>query len=160
MVAGLYWNPVLAKISFTSTTMVTRARRWMVCSRLRRPMANAPPSPLAEKICTLRSMAPHAVSASTTSRVASASVGADSNTLCRMANDLVQSSGGASPRPHATTFGNARVDTSAHDVPIEKIVLTPLSVTRPMFWNATDSMQPGHSVEPARKQLSRRAISL
>ena len=28
------------------------------------------------------------------------------------------------------------------------------------FWNATASMQPGHSVEPGRKQLSRVAISL
>jgi len=43
--AGLYWNPVLANTSFTSTIMVMRERRLMVCSGARRPMAIAPPSP-------------------------------------------------------------------------------------------------------------------
>jgi len=151
---------VLAKISFTSTMMVTRARRWMVWSSARRPIAIAPPSPLFATTWTGWVSAPQAVSESATSRTASASVGADSNTLWMIEKLRVKSSGAWSPRPHATTFGYASDETSAHEVPMVKMVLTPLSETRPRFWNATDSMQPGHRVEPGWKQLCLSAVSL
>jgi len=52
VVAGLYWKPVFAKISFTSTRNVTRARRLIVCRSDLSPMAKAPPSPLAPITCT------------------------------------------------------------------------------------------------------------
>ena len=106
-------------------------------------MATALPSPETDNTWIGFFSAPQSVSTSATSRTASAQVGADSNTSWMIERLLPNSSGELSPRPQATTLGKNSVDTSVHEVPMVKQVLTPLSVTRPMFCSAMDSMQSG-----------------
>ena len=104
----------------------------MVWSSARRPIASAPPSPLVDITCTGRDERAHV--GEHVGHVAHR-LGQRGRRLEHVVQDrealASKSSGGASPRPHATTLGNASVETSAHEVPIVKTVLMPLSVTRP-----------------------------